>query len=1108
MGVGYSGWNYVPLYQRSTSEQRNYDHWGFIPSGFKPSQHVWHTYYSDAQGAQRLNAPKEDDNRPMAEKYGIVDSLTEGIYAAEMRQTKDVPWSGTNLSAPVEGNVWPNYEEMVEHPQYDWWTQWELQQKYNGNAEPGALCNPMNFPNCTMAPITKSMPQFRDYLGELHVGEELYVDTIDKLYKDFYLANDLNVFKSEINTTDPSDYDPCADPGFLAQMGPIILGGLTGGLFQKLFAPDLRNTLSNQSMIAWSVGTFAFGLFYMRAAMDVYGPEQQNMTLAGLSLSLPAGFTFGDYLINQGTFYNAQPNTIYAGSLLGFGLLVNPALVGILRLPAPITFVLHLVGGVLNFLSTAWCKMTAQLNACTATDKDGGLLYPDARIWDAPSIAAMLTEEVRAQEGWSKDDPRTEFAFNAFLTGPAILDAARPANSTNPALKALFQRRGHGNPFGSIYGVRAEQQEGPLIPDGHKMKYGGSASYAGWDGAEQAWDLSNHNVYACQNWDSLRNNLMTNPNQESQQLKVTFDEWTKAVRDAANVHTNIRHAGIGHDSSGIPGWKGGAGTLTGLLKTLSQTEWNAFIMQVYEAPSMQERYALVANLNATTILPKDEAQSLWINGNELAYTFLQLKSGKTAADVWAYMQTWQMQSLQARSAMLYAMSATTSPELYAFWDAAPEEMKTAAKAFDPPAGLPYGFTPPIVSKPINLPPPKEHWHWAIGMNPPQDSGSACDVFLQKLRGQREFQQMPIASWARSCSQMVDMEINCKLCSKAQMCTIFAYFLAFSSYDVGGGGAGVGYVVAELEKLGWSDNSIGAALLELQTPIGGNQTPIAEWMKEPMFWARGMWGGKSYTDKVFELLKNDHYYDETANVCAQLTPFDPLQPPPPQDPISYPIPGTLKHLDLIPLHYTPPPPEPPISYPIPGLLKWLQHNLTPLPPPPPQKVPGALKGLTWPGLLEPTSPWGQVPLQPVPPDGDICEALLESWRNPTPANYNLPLNTWVTMANTMSPANACSQCHLATFAEVVVYGQVAYQGVQTPQWGVAYFLGNNQSTGWSDSSLSAALHALKRPLNNQAPMSEWIATFFTLVQFQGKDWTSYIEHLLSLPGEFDASTGLC
>lgn len=1056
MGGGWSGWSPVPVYDRPVSTAADYDYWGFVPPGLKPSQHVWHTFYSDPRGREALNFPVKNDPRPWNQQYGIADSVPSMILRSYFVDANDVDWS--TFTHPVQGDVYPGLPspgvvQEMGSPLWDpqWYAKWNEQQANNKMGEPGGMCNPLNFPNCTMADFKIQENQLYDFAGQFHEGTALWEETIDKLYTDFYVNGNADLL-DQVNTEDTSGYDPCAEPGFFVQVIPIIMGALTGTGFQKTLATDFRATLSNLTMNAWSAGTITFGFFWTRAVLDVYGSESENLGRAAFSLTVPMSLSLGDYLINKG--YNAQPNTLYAVAGVVGWFLIQPLLKSILGAPRLVFFVLRVIKVIIGTISTFLCRLVSEKpDACAATTTtvDGEKVFQDARRWDAASIAAKLTDEIRAEEGWLRDDPRAEFAFKAFLTGPGMLDVARGPGDGNPQWKS-----GVSNPFGSIYAPLPSQfyELGGGTHGDAGMQYGPGTIY-GWDGKEAGYlDVANHNFFSCQNWEIMRNDTGPTPTPETGQVARTFTKWVKAVKDAANIPANLRHAGIGSETSGIPGWKGGTDTFAPLRPVLTPQQWLDFVDRVYAAPTLEQRYTFVHDWQNRNFDPTDPAVLLWLEANEIVYTYLGLKVDKTAEDVYKYIigNPQFNATPEGFSAFLYAAAATTgSDELKQFWDAAPVAMIGSAVKFAPPKTasgvvLPYGW-PNALNDPIY------HQHPSTPLKPVPGDDNLCGLNLSIIRNPPPNKyNLPLTSLLSIVTNLLKSEQVCQTCSIAQVATLFCYKLLLEASQIPD--AGIGYAVQELLSLNWSDRNMAAAIWELAVRVENQKDLQDYWF---VFMGAKTWKGVDYTQRI-EDWKNMGVldFDDSVNLCTN---------------------NALGSLTT--LHF---PKKPP------GILKIL--------PPPPQ------------------GPRGPVRLGPTPDQGSVCNVTLQMIQFPgDSADFNMPLDQMLQrVKQTLENKSICvttTGCPMEQIATLFAYQLLLEAHETTLPEGVGRVCHQlNVLFKWSDLSMSAALLDLQTPVKNQSYLKEYLETFWTLTYYDFYNWTADIEDWLSMNGYYDHTAVLC
>jgi len=391
------------------------------------------------------------------------------------------------------------------------------------------VCTPHTFPNCNMQPMMDAGGEAGFFDHTSRTAGRVYRDSVDRAYTNFFLSDGPESLQ-QVNTSEHSTFDPCDNPSLIDLLLPVVTGGALVVVYAYYGKPELSLAIGSAYAGYLDFVLFGFGYNLAKGLLEYFSdPDNVYTERAVRILLLPvaaAGGAYAGSLIAQEL--NADDALPYQVALaVGIIMAANKSLIPLLaKIISGSTFVVAIVLNGLNFLLkgfSRWvCQLTANLDSCEAWDDPQNGLQ-DSRRWDSVSVASKLTLEVCEREGWKKDDPRAEFVFRGLLTGPAMQTAATTQENPSNFAQTLV------NPLGFIYAGRWMQQ--PTVWKWGVMEdpitlFSRSQNIIGWDGNVAEWsDQSEANLYSCENWDIMRDNLQQKSSPNALQLKNNFDKW-------------------------------------------------------------------------------------------------------------------------------------------------------------------------------------------------------------------------------------------------------------------------------------------------------------------------------------------------------------------------------------------------------------------------------------------------------------------------------------------------------------------------------------------------------------------------------------------------------
>jgi len=701
------------------SDNPAYDAWGYKPASLaKPTQHTYTTYYSKGGAAANYPAPPNSE----FEQYGMTNSHLAlwgnaqpyNSVAKVLQSTDDLgfysvgPFTGDGFRA---SNVFPGSEYASKHKLF--WAGVHRQpdvkpmtKAWLPNGPSGSkygICVPSTYPDCDMTLLAAGDPSVGLYDGTVVTGVEDWRQGIDDAYTQAYVNGGFDALIEETNTTDTSITDPCEGPGFLVQITNSLLavGGLA--LYTWLLDPELTDLISAEQRFAIAMGCLLGTYYWANSTSGDFGDPKENLFIAQQAIGIPVSWAFVDYTQQQWEVFPLQPPLPLLGGIALSYLFVGDLIGVVLDKVGFLRDLWGLASDILNIVSSFVCRITSgSYDACADNAAN-----PKARRWDAASLAGMLVDEIRSDEGWDRDDPRAEFCYKALLSSPAFMDIGRwdpnrpPIWMTQPT-----------NFLGSIYArddIQALNQmlavEGVTKPGEMLYLFG---DIGGWDGARSGiLDTAQYNNFACQNWELLRNANFTaakgtNKPQvafEARQVKYYFDEWVKRLKVAANDPTNLARA------NKIPGWSGEL-AFDPSKNNPTQLQIEYAMLWVIQAADFVERLKVLQDFMGSYRLPPedDNHYATYFTWNLRIYRDLASNPDFSANELWeSFFSKFPTETTEERdylSLILRAVGGCLPNAIRAYWMRAPKAMYDAANAAPAPAawinraGFYWPYEPP------------------------------------------------------------------------------------------------------------------------------------------------------------------------------------------------------------------------------------------------------------------------------------------------------------------------------------------------------------------------------------------------------------------------------
>lgn len=649
----------------------DYDSWGYKPTGLtRPTQHssVTEWMYPGAG----LNKDKQSPEYPL------------GLVKSGLAYFGSFPGETGSLPIGPSEQAQDRFKQIVKQPNSDWFKEYDK------------LCTPYTFPNCDMSPWANSAPVFELWDGKTYHVMDMYSDAITDAYDKSYVNGGFDALQ-EVNENDTSTYDPCDNPSFFEKAVELAAAASAVYAAQKFLVPLVTSVDTGDAWLGPVVTVCAGGAAYniAEAQLRGWGDNDAEYQRAANFVLVPAvllsGRALGTYMFQSTTVDITQPQFQAIGTGVTFALFV-PLRSSLAKALAATGFLSGYIVTLLNVIVTGasrfWCQLTTDnFDAC----EDKGE-HPTGRRWDVLSIAGKLTDEACEREGWRRDDPRAEFVFRGLVTGPYLASAPSPYKGQHTS----WWEKNFWNPLGEIYNTTWYQRENGPTADPY-VEYmtvaRGHDAITGWDGdTSGALDAANINLYACQNWDVLRNGAQTNSTAAARGLKSLFDDWVGnnegekrgTLVDAANNPNNI------HKMRTIPGMKSAERGVNYQPVTLDP-DCEDLISFVLAAKDIKTRADRARQMALSPECTTTEEQG-WADANYQMYSWLASLS-----------HVPDMQTIFEKSKTLfgtdenlshswYAIGASDHGKLpFAFWDRPlPYALEQAIHEYPPWPGLPYG----------------------------------------------------------------------------------------------------------------------------------------------------------------------------------------------------------------------------------------------------------------------------------------------------------------------------------------------------------------------------------------------------------------------------------
>lgn len=636
----------------------NYDAHGYVPPGLTyPTQNSWNTarQYPGTMEPADGKPPSYMPNGAVMSNSALRQFGQRVPYPPSAASALDFPAAW--ISQPVwgEGNLPFNQSQT--------------------------LCTPETFPNCDVNAMRQYAPTMQLFDGKTYNAMDMYSLAIDDAYTKGYVGGGFDALQGT-NVADTSTYDPCDNPSVIETVVPLTAGIAAGTFASRIILPAFASGKTVAGFVAPVVmtGSFVAGWSLGLAQLRGWGDNSAEYKQAAYAIVISGGAVAGAFVadaVSAGPLVQAG----VAGGVVYLSTTTIPAVELVLERSGFLTgFLFGLVDVISNGMQRFFCGLTTDtFEACA--DKGE---HPTGRRWDVASVAGELTDEVCGREGWQRDDPRAEFVFRGLVTGPAMMSAASPGTYT------LFDSQ-LVNPLGSIYENPWQTAFGNANNATNEWQLYGTV--AGWDGNTSNWaDAAGSNLYACQNWDVLRNGAQSNGTPQSAALKDTFDHWignddletkvgvlVQAAYDPANI-SKMRHIS-GMNAPAIP----------------YKSSCNDLLQIVLESRTYADRYSAAQNLLAflqanptATCGATNENAQIWATWNADFYSnYVNWPATMNCTEFWEV--AYGINTTGANmGALLYAVAAGPNGNFaFTSWDTEmPAAMVNALNANGPLPGLP------------------------------------------------------------------------------------------------------------------------------------------------------------------------------------------------------------------------------------------------------------------------------------------------------------------------------------------------------------------------------------------------------------------------------------
>lgn len=410
------------------------DHWGFLPKGIHagnpPPQHFWSQYYFHGGGAASYKSSYGVVSNPNGTvRHKGISTDIMGMFAPNLLVTGDNTTQEFNVVASNKGTAttWTNNP----HASFGMVFAGCEKDGQSGCYDRSRACSALNYPWCNMTGMRQNAPtaiSTWDNPTESFNLIDRYRIMVDNLAQAYSTGGFEEL--SAVNKVDPVAVDPCAGSGkgILGRIIPTLAALGIVIVMDIVVDPILPITPDGFPKMALSLvpAITVYNLTSYNFARNLFGEDSDNAKwyrdMSLYSLLSGGGFFLGSYgaqILEMGT----------VEQLLG-GLGVGWALTYFLWTPAQVIFVSNTWLGGAVFQLVDWLTSGFHWLICKAGNAFMSPLPPcydnyvnaTARVWDYPSLAAMLTDNVRAQEGWTRSDPRSVYVFKGLLMTHSLLD--------------------------------------------------------------------------------------------------------------------------------------------------------------------------------------------------------------------------------------------------------------------------------------------------------------------------------------------------------------------------------------------------------------------------------------------------------------------------------------------------------------------------------------------------------------------------------------------------------------------------------------------------------------------------------------------------------------
>lgn len=377
--------------------QTTWDHWGYVPEGvLHPAQHLAALSYRDTGGKPWTN------------------------YGAWTRAMQPTQIFGKDLFTPHDSwqaSVQNGYVKTVLQPF-----------KATGNSNVFfatsaqlPLCTPDNFPNCSFDQISQNNMQAQSLVQVQDDFTLKYLGNVISDQVDAYRHGELT-YVDNLNSQDTSTYvSACDGPSLLDEILPVACGAVVVVAKTRFLDPELVVLgLPSDASFALTLNAYLAGYYLGKQAILPFGQDEANGYKAAMCIARGAGYVTTSYFVQNA---NLQPIAQLGVSLLSAEIVAN--VVGV-PLAVYIDKAVGLTSAPMRAITSAWRTVQSWLchwSQGTVIACDDAKAFPDARRWSIAELAAKLTDELCAEEGWQRNSPHAQYAMKAFLASPTWVTA-------------------------------------------------------------------------------------------------------------------------------------------------------------------------------------------------------------------------------------------------------------------------------------------------------------------------------------------------------------------------------------------------------------------------------------------------------------------------------------------------------------------------------------------------------------------------------------------------------------------------------------------------------------------------------------------------------------